>query len=257
MKKNESLPKRRQRNADAFNRLIEVVEELREKCPWDKTQTWDSIRPNTLEETYELLDAIGERNMPDIQKELGDVLLHVLYYSTFAREEEKFDIADVCDTITEKMKYRHPNIYGKETGVDDEKSWEELKQKEKDGNKTLLSGVPATLPSLIKAYRIQDKARHTGFMLQTAEETQANIQRLSQEIGTAPEGDKEKKFGQLMFQVLNMARLEGVNPEVALEKENRSYITHYNHLEAEVRKAGKKLKEMSQEEKMKIWGEKE
>lgn len=237
----------KEKNANSFNRLVEVMETLRAKCPWDSTQTWDSLRPNSLEEMYELLDAIGRRDTNEIKKELGDVMLHVIFYSQLATEEGKFDVADICDAESDKLIFRHPFIYGNQDGVEDEDTWEQRKQKEKDGNKTVLGGVPANLPSLIKAYRIQDKARNVGYKVPTKSEQEQqisedlnqikNIDRLSDE-------QKEDLFGDLLFRMVNLTRLYGVNPETALEKQNRQFIKNFNEVEQKAKQANKSIKEM-------------
>ena len=246
-----------QRNAIAFNRLIEVMDTLRQRCPWDSTQTWDSLRANTLEEVYELLDAIEHHDLDEVRKELGDVLLHVVFYSTFAREEGAFDIADVCNAIADKLIYRHPHIYSNDEEADSELTWEQLKQKEKGGNKTVLGSVPAALPSLIKAYRIQDKARNVGFAAMCKEDLKNKIEKNLKSIDCCDsEPQKEDLFGTLIFDFINLARLYKVNPEVALEKQNLNFIKKFNILEKTAKEQNKDLKKMSQNEKMKIWEQK-
>ncbi len=246
----------------AFARLLDIMDELREKCPWDKKQTFESLRPNTIEETYELCDAIMKKDMNDIRKELGDVLLHVVFYSKLASETNTFDIADVCNSLCEKLIFRHPHVFGDgaaKTAGEVEQTWEQIKRKEKDGNKSVLSGVPEALPALIKAYRIQDKARNVGFdwedrsllwgkVYEEIEEWKAEVER----------GDKEKmeeEFGDVLFSLINTARLYKINPENALEKTNRKFIRRFNYLEEHTLKEGKELKNMTLEEMDEYWNE--
>ncbi|HOI26273.1 MAG TPA: nucleoside triphosphate pyrophosphohydrolase [Paludibacteraceae bacterium] len=246
----------------AFERLLTIMDELREKCPWDKKQTFDSIRPNTIEETYELCDAIMKKDMNDVKKELGDVLLHIVFYSKMASEKEEFDIADVCNTLCDKLIFRHPHIYGTgeaKTAGQVEQTWEQIKQKEKDGNKTVLSGVPDALPALIKAYRVQDKARNVGFDWDKKEQVWDKVQEeyneLKAEINNMDADKMEDEFGDLMFSMINAARLYKINPENALERTNRKFIRRFNYLEQKTLKQGKDLKEMSLEEMDKYWNE--
>lgn len=246
----------------AFERLLTIMDELREKCPWDKKQTFDSIRPNTIEETYELCDAIMKKDMNDVKKELGDVLLHIVFYSKMASEKEEFDIADVCNTLCDKLIFRHPHIYGTgeaKTAGQVEQTWEQIKQKEKDGNKTVLSGVPDALPALIKAYRVQDKARNVGFDWDKKEQVWDKVQEeyneLKAEINNMDADKMEDEFGDLMFSMINAARLYKINPENALERTNRKFIRRFNYLEQNTLKQGKDMKEMSLEEMDKYWNE--
>ncbi|MCK9155702.1 MAG: nucleoside triphosphate pyrophosphohydrolase [Paludibacteraceae bacterium] len=246
----------------AFERLLTIMDELREKCPWDKKQTFDSIRPNTIEETYELCGAIMKKDMNDVKKELGDVLLHIVFYSKMASEKEEFDIADVCNTLCDKLIFRHPHIYGTgeaKTAGQVEQTWEQIKQKEKDGNKTVLSGVPDALPALIKAYRVQDKARNVGFDWDKKEQVWDKVQEeyneLKAEINNMDADKMEDEFGDLMFSMINAARLYKINPENALERTNRKFIRRFNYLEQKTLKQGKDLKEMSLEEMDKYWNE--
>lgn len=214
----------------AFGRLLDILDELREKCPWDKKQTNESLRPNTIEETFELCNALLENNPSDICKELGDVLLHVCFYSKIGSEKGEFDIADVCNKLCDKLIYRHPHVYGEavaESAGEVVKTWEQLKQKEKDGNKTVLSGVPQTLPSLIKAYRIQDKARNVGFDWEERTEVwkkvKEEISEFEAEIENKSKENAEKEFGDIMFSLINAARLYHINPDNALEKTNKKW----------------------------------
>lgn len=248
--------------ADAFLRFLNVLDTLRVKCPWDAKQTNESLRANTIEEVYELTDAILDDDVNNIKKELGDVLLHIGFYSKIASEKQQFDIADVCNTLTDKLIFRHPHIYGNVSAQSPEevsKNWEQIKLKEKGGNKTVLSGVPNSLPSLIKANRIQEKAANVGFDWEEKEQVWDKVKEEASEVeAEIKAGNKEKleqEFGDLMFAVVNAARLYGVNPENALEKTNRKFIRRFNYLEAKAKEKGKNLKEMSLAEMDEIWDE--
>lgn len=246
----------------AFGRMLDVLDTLRVKCPWDAKQTNESLRPNTIEEVFELADALAGDDTPNIKKELGDVLLHVAFYSKIADEKGQFDIADVCDALTDKLIYRHPHVFGSvEADSEDKvlKNWEELKLKEKGGNKTVLGGVPKALPALIKANRIQEKARNVGFDWDTPEQVwdkvKEEISEVEAEIASADKDRLEGEFGDLLFSVINAARLYGVNPENALERTNRKFIHRFNYLEARAREMGKSLRDMTLSEMDAIWDE--
>jgi MazG family protein len=246
----------------AFARLLDIMDELREKCPWDKKQTFESLRPNTIEETYELCDAIMKKDMNDIRKELGDVLLHVVFYSKLASETNSFDIADVCNSLCEKLIFRHPHVFGDgaaKTAGEVEQTWEQIKRKEKDGNKSVLSGVPEALPALIKAYRIQDKARNVGFdwedRSQVWDKVYEEIEEWKAEVEKEDKEKMEEEFGDVLFSLINTARLYKINPENALEKTNRKFIRRFNYLEEHTLKAGKELKDMTLEEMDEYWNE--
>ena len=246
----------------AFRRLLEVLDTLREKCPWDKKQTNESLRPNTIEETYELCDALIKDDTANICKELGDVLLHVCFYAKIGSEKQQFDIADVCNKLCDKLIYRHPHVYGDNvanSAGDVVKSWEQLKLKEKDGNKTLLSGVPASLPSLIKAYRIQDKARNVGFDWENKEDVWDKVKEEIQEYQTEIDNmDKEKatdEFGDLMFSLINAARLYNIDPDNALERTNQKFIRRFNFVEQQTIQQGCNLKDMTLQEMDNLWNE--
>ncbi|MCH5228914.1 MAG: nucleoside triphosphate pyrophosphohydrolase [Muribaculaceae bacterium] len=248
--------------ADAFIRFLNVLDTLREKCPWDAKQTNESLRANTIEEVYELTDAILDDNSSNIKKELGDVLLHVGFYAKIADEKGQFDITDVCNTLTDKLIFRHPHIYGDvsaQTPEEVSKNWEQIKLKEKGGNKTVLSGVPQSLPSLIKANRIQEKAANVGFDWEEPDQVWDKVKEEIAEVETEiKKGDKaglEEEFGDLMFAIINAARLYGVNPENALEKTNRKFIHRFGYLEKKAKEAGKSLKEMTLAEMDQIWNE--
>ena len=248
--------------SQAFLRFLAVLDTLREKCPWDAKQTNESLRANTIEEVYELTDAILDNDTNNIKKELGDVLLHIGFYSKIADEKGLCDLADVCNTLTDKLIFRHPHIYGNVSADSPEevsKNWEQIKLKEKGGNKTVLSGVPKSLPSLIKANRIQEKAANVGFDWEHPDQVWEKVKEETNEVETEiKRGNKEKleeEFGDLLFAVINAARLYGVNPENALEKTNRKFIHRFNYLEAKAKEMGKSLKEMSLDEMDQIWNE--
>lgn len=258
----------REEQLKAFGRLLDVLDELREKCPWDRKQTNESLRPNTIEETYELCDALMKGDKKNICKELGDVLLHVCFYAKIGSETGDFDIADVCNQLCDKLIFRHPHVYppaesaseGKaETAQQVIEQWELLKQKEKDGNKSVLAGVPDALPSLIKAYRIQDKARNVGF---DWEERSQVWDKVKEEIGEfeaeVEHLDKEKaeaELGDVLFSLINAARLYKINPDNALERTNQKFIKRFNYLEAHTLKQGRALKDMTLAEMDAIWEE--
>ena len=277
----------------AFGRLLDVQDRLRIQCPWDRKQTFESLRPNTIEETFELCDALMKRDYKNIKKELGDVLEHVMFYSIIGREDEEFDICDVCNQEADKLMFRHPFINWREEGnwtvanpdmcineagqvvyketqqeePDDasrpstasavEKTWEQIKQQEKDGNERVLSGVPDALPSLIKAYRIQDKARNVGFDWKEKEDVWDKVYEELEELkAELAKGDKEnstRELGDFLFSVINAARLYKLNPDNALEMTNQKFIRRFNYVEDHSMKQGKSLKDMTLEEMDKLW----
>lgn len=246
----------------AFERLLDVMDELRAKCPWDSKQTFQSIRPNTIEETYELCDALAKNDLPNIKKELGDVLLHIVFYSKIASETNDFDIADVCNTLCDKLIFRHPHVFGDvnaENAGQVETNWERIKMKEKDGNKSVLAGVPSALPSLIKAYRIQDKARNVGFDWAEREQVWGKVkeefEELMVEIKNMDPKKQEEEFGDLLFSLINAARLYKINPDNALESTNAKFIRRFNYLEENTIKKGIDLKSMSLDDMNAIWNE--
>lgn len=246
----------------AFERLLDVMDELRAKCPWDSKQTFQSIRPNTIEETYELCDALAKNDLPNIKKELGDVLLHIVFYSKIASETNDFDIADVCNTLCDKLIFRHPHVFGDvnaENAGQVETNWERIKMKEKDGNKSVLAGVPSALPSLIKAYRIQDKARNVGFDWAEREQVWGKVkeefEELMFEIKNMDPQKQEEEFGDLLFSLINAARLYKINPDNALESTNAKFIRRFNYLEENTIKKGIDLKSMSLDDMNAIWNE--
>jgi len=269
----------------AFGRMLDVLDQLREKCPWDKKQTNDSLRPNTIEETYELCDALVKDDVHEICKELGDVLLHVCFYAKIGQEKNQFDIADVCNKLTDKLIFRHPHIYHpSQVGAPEPKplpygeeqteqrefadaktqeqvleNWEQIKLREKDGNKTVLSGVPAALPSLIKAYRIQDKARNVGFDWEDRRDVWKKVREEMDELEAELErGDQQRstqELGDLLFAVVNAARLYKLNPDNALEMTNQKFIRRFNYIEEHSIRAGRPLKDMTLEEMDALWNE--
>ena len=270
----------------AFGRFLDVLDALRANCPWDKKQTNESLRPNTIEETYELCDALIKNDVHDICKELGDVLLHICFYAKIAEEQSQFDMADVCNALTRKMITRHPHVYhpsqidaenprplpyvpeeseatskgGKVTTVSQVlENWEQIKLKEKDGNKSVLSGVPEALPSLIKAYRIQDKARNVGFDWEDRQDVWKKVHEelgeLKAELAKDDKENSTKELGDFLFSVINAARLYKLNPDNALEMTNRKFIDRFNYIEAHSIKIGKPLKDMTLEEMDRLWEE--
>lgn len=252
----------REEKLEAFGRLIDVLDTLRVKCPWDRKQTNESLRPNTIEETFELCDALMKDDKKNICKELGDVLLHVCFYSLIGSETGDFDIADVCNREADKLIFRHPHVYGNveaETAEQVTENWEQIKLKEKDGNKSVLSGVPDALPSLIKAYRIQDKARNVGFDWEDRIDVWKKVREELDELETELEkGDKEKstkELGDFLFSVINAARLYHLNPDNALEHTNQKFIRRFNYIEEHSIKSGKPLTDMTLSEMDELWNE--
>lgn len=273
----------------AFGRFLDVLDALRANCPWDRKQTNESLRPNTIEETYELCDALIKNDVHDICKELGDVLLHICFYAKIAEEQEQFDMADVCNALTQKMITRHPHVYHpSQINAEDPKplpyipeeagdlgnpsgsrtittvsqvleNWEQIKLKEKDGNERVLSGVPAALPSLIKAYRIQDKARNVGFDWEDRQDVWKKVREELDELeAELAKDDKEhstKELGDFLFSVINAARLYKLNPDNALEMTNRKFIDRFNYIEDHSIKIGKPLNDMTLEEMDALWNE--
>lgn len=252
----------REEKLEAFGRLIDVLDNLRIKCPWDRKQTNESLRPHTIEEAYELCDALMKGEKKEIVKELGDVLEHVIFYTIIGREKGDFDIADICNAEADKLILRHPHIYGDvkaDTADDVSKTWEQVKQKEKDHNKTVLSGVPNSLPSLIKAYRIQDKACNVGFDWEKKEDVWAKVH---EELGELEEeirkGDKEKseqELGDFIFSLVNAARLYHINLDNALELTNQKFISRFNYIEQKAKEKGIQFADMTLGEMDALWNE--
>ena len=253
---------KREKELKAFARLLDIMDDLREKCPWDRKQTFESLRPNTIEETYELADAILAHDTHNISKELGDLLLHVVFYAKIGSETGDFDIADVCNQLCDKLVYRHPHVYGDvqaETAGQVVQNWEQLKRKEKDGNKTVLSGVPDSLPALIKAYRMQDKARAVGFDWEQKEDVWDKVAEelgeLRAELENGPKERQEAELGDFIFSVVNAARLYHLNPDTALEHTNLKFKRRFTYLETRARALGRDLGEMTLAEMDALWNE--
>jgi XTP/dITP diphosphohydrolase len=244
---------------EQFERLLHIMDELREQCPWDKKQTIETLRPLTIEETYELADAILDKDYENIKKELGDILLHLVFYARIGREEGKFDMAQSIDSLCQKLIHRHPHIYG-DVKVDNEdqvkENWEKLKLKE--GNKSILAGVPKSLPAMVKATRIQEKARAVGFdwedKSQVWDKVNEELGELKFEIDNNSSQEKlEDELGDVLFSMINYARFLNLDPESALERTNKKFIKRFNYLEAESKKDGKELSDMSLEEMDVYW----
>lgn len=252
----------REEKIEAVGRVIDILDRLRVECPWDRKQTNESLRSNTIEEVYELADAIIAADDANIRKELGDVLLHVLFYAKIGEEKEAFDIVDVCDALNTKLIYRHPHVFGTTEANDAEtviQNWEQLKLKEKDGNKTVLAGVPRSLPALIKAYRMQEKAAHVGFDWERPAEVWDKVKEEITEFETeVANGDKERmeaEMGDIFFALVNAARLHGINPENALEHTNRKFMARFNYVEAAATEQGRELRDMTLGEMDELWNE--
>lgn len=280
----------REEQMKAFGRYLDVLDALREKCPWDRKQTNESLRPNTIEETYELCDALIRDDVPEICKELGDVLLHICFYAKIASEKGQFDIADVCQQSADKLIFRHPHVYHpSQVGAEHPRplpyvpeeaageqsetagfakarsveqvldNWEQIKQREKDGNKTVLSGVPQSLPSLIKAYRIQDKARHVGFDWEHREDVWQKVREELDELQTEMERDDKERstreLGDFLFSVINAARLYHLNPDNALEHTNQKFMSRFNYVEQQAKQQGRQLSDLTLGEMDALWDE--
>lgn len=274
----------REEKLEAFGRFLDVLDTLREKCPWDRKQTNQSLRTNTIEEVFELSDALMKDDTPNICKELGDVLLHVCFYSKIGEEQQQFDVADVCQKLTDKLIFRHPHVYHpSQVGAENPKplpygedlqhndmqnadtaqkvieNWEQIKLKEKDGNKRVLSGVPDALPSLIKAYRIQDKARNVGFDWEDKgdvwKKVHEELGELEQELRKDDKENSTQELGDFLFSVINAARLYKINPYDALEKTNQKFIRRFNYIEEHSIRQGKPLTEMTLAEMDNLWNE--
>lgn len=252
----------REEKIEALGKVIDTLDILRVECPWDRKQTNESLRPNTIEEVYELCDALINNDNLNIRKELGDVLLHILFYSKIGEEKGAFDIADVAEALNAKLIFRHPHVFGS-TEVKDshevEQNWEQIKLKEKGGNKTVLAGVPKALPAMIKADRIQEKASNVGFdwdnRKQVWDKVKEEIAEVSNEIESMEQSRLEEEFGDLFFALINAARLYKVNPENALEKTNAKFIRRFNHIESRAHEMGRNLKDMTLAEMDLLWDE--
>ena len=252
----------REYKIESFGRLLDVLDRLRVECPWDKKQTNESLRPNTIEEVYELCDALSKNDVQNICKELGDVLLHIVFYAKIASEKQQFDIADVCNQLCDKLIFRNPHVFGNVEADSSEQvseNWEKIKQKEKGGNKTVLSGVPQALPSLIKAFRIQEKAHNVGFDWDEASDSwqkvKEEILEFETEIEHMNKERAENELGDILFSLVNMARLYKINPDNALEKSNQKFIKRFNYIEAVANKQNRKLEDLSLEEMDSLWNQ--
>ena len=277
----------REEKMAAFGRLLDVLDTLRDKCPWDRKQTNESLRPNTIEESFELADALMKNDVTNICKELGDVLLHICFYARIAEEKQQFDAADVCNQLVDKLIFRHPHVYhpsqigeydpkplpyipeqaqdasnemsNAKTSQEVIENWEQIKLKEKDGNKSVLSGVPDALPSLIKAYRIQGKARNVGFDWEDAGDVWAKVREeraeLEEEMKKGDRETSQAELGDFLFSVINAGRLYHLKPDTALEQTNQKFISRFNYIEQHSIKMGKPLKDMSIQEMDKLWEE--
>lgn len=252
----------REEKLEALGRVLDTLDILRVKCPWDAKQTNESLRSNTVEEVYELCDALIDDDSPNIRKELGDILLHIFFYSKIGDEKGMFDIADVADALNEKLIFRHPHVFGNvhaDTAHEVEQNWEQIKLKEKGGNRSVLAGVPRALPALIKAQRIQEKAANAGFdweeRAQVWDKVKEEISEVDAEAIAGSSEALESEFGDLFFSLVNAARLYGITPENALEKTNKKFIRRFSHIETETAKAGKKLNELTLVEMDKLWNE--
>ena len=235
--------------------MLDIMDELREKCPWDRKQTFDSLRQNTIEETYELATAISRHDMNEISKELGDVLLHVVFYAKMGSETGEFDIADVCNRLCDKLIFRHPHVYGEAAAQNAEevsKLWEQVKLKEKGGNKTVLGGIPDSLPSIVKAYRIQDKVANVGFDWEKREDV---WEKVKEEIAEFEADPSEAELGDVLFALINAARLYKLKPDNALEQTNMKFIRRFNYIEERARETGRDLKTMTLAEMDELWNE--
>lgn len=252
----------REQQLAAIGRVLDTLDRLRVECPWDRKQTNESLRPNTIEEVYELCDALLKEDNRNIKKELGDLLLHVMFYSKIGDEKGEFDIADVADALNQKLIFRHPHIFGdvKVSGAHDvEQNWEQIKLKERGGNKTVLAGVPTALPSLVKAFRIQEKAANVGFdwedRSQVWDKYNEELSEFREEVKADNHSNMEKEFGDLLFSLVNIARLYGINPDTALELTNAKFISRFNYLEAKAKEQGRNLREMTLAEMDQLWNE--
>ena len=252
----------REEQLAAFDRLLTIMDDLRVKCPWDRKQTFESLRQNTIEETYELASALIKKDMDEIAKELGDVLLHVIFYAKIASETNDFDIADVCNRLCDKLVFRHPHVYGEEAAKNAEEVshlWEQVKLKEKGGNKTVLGGIPEALPALVKAYRIQDKAANVGFDWEQKEDVwdkvREEISEFENELKNDASTNREEEFGYLLFSLVNVARLYKLKPDNALEKTNQKFTRRFNYIEQQAIAQGRSLSEMTLDEMEALWQE--
>lgn len=252
----------REEKIEALGRVVDTLDILRVQCPWDRKQTNESLRPNTIEEVYELCDALINCDNDNIKKELGDVLLHILFYSKIGEESDSFDICDVADALNAKLIFRHPHVFGS-TAVENshqvEENWEQIKLKERGGNRTVLAGVPAALPALIKAYRVQEKVANVGFdwndNAEVWNKVREELDEFSVEADKMSRADMEAEMGDVLFSIINLSRKYGINPENALEKTNKKFIRRFNYIEAKAKESGRNLKDMTLAEMDLLWNE--
>lgn len=245
-----------------YKEFTEVLDRLREECPWDREQTWETLRTMTIEEVYELADAIANNDVPNVKKELGDVFLHIAFYAKIAKEKDYFDMADVLQSLSEKLIYRHPHIFGNVEVADADavsRNWEQLKLKEKDGNKSVLSGVPNALPALIKAYRIQGKAKGVGFdwnnVAPVWDKVKEELDEFREEADASNRDAMEDEMGDILFSIVNICRFYKINPEDALERTNRKFIRRFSYVEEQTIAKGRSMKDMSLDEMDVLWNE--
>lgn len=245
-----------------YKEFTEVLDRLREECPWDREQTWETLRTMTIEEVYELADAIANNDVPNVKKELGDVFLHIAFYAKIAKEKDYFDMADVLQSLSEKLIYRHPHIFGNVEVADADavsRNWEQLKLKEKDGNKSVLSGVPNALPALIKAYRIQGKAKGVGFdwnnVAPVWDKVKEELDEFRVEADASNRDAMEDEMGDILFSIVNICRFYKINPEDALERTNRKFIRRFSYVEEQTLAKGRSMKDMSLDEMDVLWNE--
>lgn len=252
----------REEKIEALGKVMDTLDILRVKCPWDRKQTFESLRSNTVEEVYELCDALIKSDNANIRKELGDVLLHILFYAKIGEEKDMFDICDVANALNDKLIFRHPHVFGEvnvENAHDVEQNWEQIKLKEKDGNRSVLAGVPSALPALIKSYRIQEKAANVGFdweeKAQVWDKVSEELSEFQAELNGGDKSDMESEFGDLMFSLINVARLYDINPDNALERTNLKFIRRFSYIESKAKEMGRSLKDMKLAEMDDLWNE--
>lgn len=252
----------REEKIEALGKVMDTLDILRVKCPWDRKQTFESLRSNTVEEVYELCDALIKSDNANIRKELGDVLLHILFYAKIGEEKDMFDICDVANALNDKLIFRHPHVFGEvnvENAHDVEQNWEQIKLKEKDGNRSVLAGVPSALPALVKSYRIQEKAANVGFdweeKAQVWDKVSEELSEFQAELNGGDKSDMESEFGDLMFSLINVARLYDINPDNALERTNLKFIRRFSYIESKAKEMGRSLKDLKLAEMDDLWNE--
>lgn len=252
----------REEKIEALGKVMDTLDILRVKCPWDRKQTFESLRSNTVEEVYELCDALIKSDNANIRKELGDVLLHILFYAKIGEEKDMFDICDVANALNDKLIFRHPHVFGEvnvENAHDVEQNWEQIKLKEKDGNRSVLAGVPSALPALVKSYRIQEKAANVGFdweeKAQVWDKVSEELSEFQAELNGGDKSDMESEFGDLMFSLINVARLYDIHPDNALERTNLKFIRRFSYIESKAKEMGRSLKDLKLAEMDDLWNE--